>query len=281
MEDFLASKSGNSLGTVNTYRAYLNGYLKWKKGRNIDMQSYDRYILHLKSRKHRQNGVATAAVVLREYAGSRGVNTNGWQVPRTQRITTEYLRPNEIKMLRDAIFRTGSIERNLFMFDFLLNTGLRISELLALRWCDIDLGDVASGGQTCNIRQAKGNKSRTIRLSRGAANAAMRYARCLFGDGATPEALRLKADRIVDVKTKEAVEVTFRRIGTIAGLDVRGLHPHLLRHTFGVMVTKRKLMGEKELQTHMGHASIATTERYQQFADLEGSGALAAADLNE
>lgn len=279
-EEFLASKSGNSLGTVGTYRAYLSGYMKWKRGTTIDMKSYDRYILHLKGLHRRQNGVATASVVLREYAKFLNVNTTGWQKPRAQKVVTEYLRKNEMDMLHIAIQKTEHNERNLFIFDFLINTGMRVGELLKLKWSDMDLEGRDGGMVTCNIRQAKGNKSRTIRLSVGARRAAMRYARFLFGEKVKPEALRLNPDRVLDIGTKEAIEWMLTRVASLAGLDTIGLHPHMLRHTFGVMTTKKRVMSEKQLQTHMGHASIATTERYQQFADLDDSDAFAETDFS-
>jgi integrase len=287
--DFLASKSGNSLGTVDTYMWYLRGYLKWNGGGGIDRESYDRYILHLKGLHRRPNGIATAATVLREYADFLGVDTKGWQKPHRQDVVTEYLRSNEIEMIRTAIQKTDSNERNLFIFDFLLNTGLRVTELLKLKWSDLDLtgidtvveGSEGAAGvvMTCNIRGAKGNKSRIIRLNVGAGRAAMRYARYLFGENIRPEKLRLKPSRVLDLTTKEAIEWILSHVASLAGLDTIGLHPHMLRHTFGVMATKGRMMSERQLQMHLGHSSILTTQRYQQFADLEDTGMYAVTDF--
>ena len=276
--EFLASKSGNSLGTVNTYRAYLNSYFKWKRGTSIDMKSYDKYILYLKGRHRSQNGVATAATVLREYAKFLKINVADWQTPRTHAVTTPHLSSNEIEIMHNAFNRMEHSERNRFIFDFLIGTGLRVGELLALRWSDMDLGgDMA----VCNVRQAKGNKSRTIRLNAGARRAAMRYARFLFGDNVSTDRLRLTTDRVLDITTKEAVEWMLSKAASLAGLDTIGLHPHMLRHTFGVMAsTGKNRMSQRQLQLYMGHASIATTQRYQQFADLEDSDEFAKTDFS-
>lgn len=261
---------------MRTYRAYLSSYLKWNGGDGIDMHSYDRFIMHMRRKGHGQNGIATASAVLRAYARFLHINVQEWQSPRTQGVAINYLRPNQIKLLRDACLQGEKAELELFCFDFLLGTGLRVTELIKLMWTDIDLKE-----KTLIVREAKENKTRTIKFTATAWKAAMRWALFMYGEGATPERMQLVAEKVIPLTSKEGVETMFRRIASRAHLDMIGLHPHLLRHTFAVIMIKYRIMSVRQLQLHLGHASIATTQRYMQFALLESEQGLEDVDVAE
>lgn len=266
MRNFLATKSVNSGRTARTYMYYLSSYFRWKGSTAITKESYSNFILHLREKNRKQNGIATCATVLREYARFLGKKVDDWPVPRTQKVVTRYLRPDEIQRIRDAIMGMRNAWRNIFIFDFLLGTGMRVSELLNLRWGDVDVEE-----GLCHITQAKGNKARTVRLSATALRAFSTYARTVFGEGVTPAEIKGNPGRVLDVTTRQDIEWMLARAAHIAGLDALALHPHLLRHTFAVYMAKNRIMTERELQLHLGHSSLQTTERYMQFSNLEGA----------
>ena len=254
----------------------MNTYVEWNGSDEIDMQSYDRFILHMRRKKRRQNGIATATAVLRAYAKFLDINTDKWQRPRTQEVAVTYLRPNEIQLMRNACRQGNKIELELFCFDFLLGTGMRVTELVKLRWTDIDLVE-----RTIIVREAKENKSRIFKLTATAWQAASRWGRHVFGPRIRPEALKLKAEKVIPLTTKESIEVMLKRIAARAHLDVLGIHPHMLRHSFGAITIKNKMLDMRELQMHLGHSSLNTTMRYAQFGLLEGEKGLEKVDISK
>lgn len=288
MNDFLATKAINSRRTMETYMWYLRSYFRWKGDTGIDMHSYSNYLLHLRRMNRRQNGIATASTVLREYARFKHINTDEWPVPRKQEVPTRPLKENEIMALREAILNGDNPWRNIFIFDFLLGTGMRVDELLKLKWSDLDLEPVQNGKYldpeagvraTCVIAVAKGNKSRTIPLTATAAEAAWNYARYVFGDGITARKLRLKKERVLDLTTRMAINYILSTAADRAGLASLGVHPHLLRHTFATSMASSGLMAVHELKPYLGHSSIQTTERYMHFSSMATEKRIATARL--
>jgi integrase/recombinase XerC len=119
---------------------------------------------------------------------------------------------------------------------FLLNTGLRVSELIALGPGDVTLGE-RSG--SVNVRFSKGGKSRAIPL-----NASARKA---LASMTLPLGLKVLA-----------VQRIVKELGRLAGLDVS---PHTLRHTFA-----KNLMDAKQdlgrVALLLGHSSLNSTMIY-------------------
>jgi integrase/recombinase XerD len=210
--------------------------------------------------RRKANGIAAVSSLLREYARFQKIPVDDWQVPRTQEIPTEYLRPNEIEMLRRECDRSVRAPEIRFTLDFLLSTGLRVSEFLALRWSDIDLVE-----RRIRVRAGKGNKPRDLPMIQTAYDCSVRYLHYRYGANAEFGEARLRSDRVAPLTTRHGVESALAAIGTRAGLAVRGVHPHLLRHTFGCMWTANDWGSQRGLQLYLGHSSPITTMRYQQI----------------
>ena len=276
VEDFLASKAGSSLSTMDTYRWILKAFAKWHGSIDIDRKAYDHYLLAMKRKNRSPNGIATAASVLREYAKFRGVTKDeleAWQKPRSFPVPIEYLKDEDIARLRRAALQARKPDEEIFVLDFLLGTSIRATEFVRLKWTDVDLEN-----HTVTVRFGKENKSRIVKMTRDAYVALMRWMAHVHGSE-DPSDVVLQEERISPVGSRQAVWAILDRMATRAGIAVRHVHPHKLRHTFAVMVTKRRLLSERGLQMQMGHASMNTTARYQQFSLLEDAKDLEAADL--
>lgn len=262
--DFLASKSGSSPRTIRTYAMTLRSYERWNGSPSISQNQYDRYILHLAKQHHRPNGIAHSATVLRQYAQFLGIDTARWQKPRWRQPPVVPLKLNEVQMLRNACSQLRHPEQARFVLGVLLTTGIRVGELVRLLWSDVDLID-----NTMVIRESKGGKSRTIRLSADAILCFCRWARHRLGFRWTPEKLRLTPDPVLPVRTTMGVEKIVHSIAQKAGLSIRGIHPHLLRHTHAIAVLRSKSVDIRTLQKSLGHSSLETTARYLQLTDLD------------
>jgi integrase len=136
-----------------------------------------RYVAHLEKRGLAPASVAKALTVVRLVFASAvedddyGLPANpalGVRVSRRREDTDDepvkVLEPDELTSLLEAL----PDECRLF-FDFLFETGLRISEAIEVRWGDLDLGRgrLTVARQFCRgkLGKPKGRKTRTVRLS--------------------------------------------------------------------------------------------------------------------
>lgn len=133
--------------------------------------------------------------------------------------------------------------------------GLRLSEACHVEWraVDLDMG-------TLTVVMGKGRKSRVLPLH-------LRLAAAL---DAVPVAQRIGAvlKPQHDKRTKRAKRTTYVSPKTIfhafdRDLPAFGLHisPHMLRHSFAIGLL-RNGADLRSIQKLLGHASLATTERY-------------------
>ena len=143
--------------------------------------------------------------------------------------------------------------RDRAILEVLYAAGLRVSELTGLCWRDIDeeLGMVT-------VRAGKGNKDRIVPLGEPALEAlqawraAMPVAPALEG----PVITNLRGGRL----TPRSVQKMVARRLLSAGID-GALTPHGLRHCFATHMLNAG-SDLRSIQEMLGHASLATTQRY-------------------
>ena len=146
------------------------------------------------------------------------------------------------------------------MILFLFRTGVRVSELCALRRRDVDL--VAG---TASIYRAKGGKSRTVHFDAAAADALADYwaARgdALRGAGALPGfSGRDKIGVPGGAISPRTVEHIVGELCVEADVESE-VTPHSFRHGLATELVRRRVR-ESTVQTILGHASPVTTRIY-------------------
>jgi integrase/recombinase XerC len=147
-------------------------------------------------------------------------------------------------------------ERERAIVELLYGAGLRISELVGL-----DLDGVDCAGQTVRVL-GKGDKERIVPFGAKARQALEAYlprrAALLAGRTAVPLFLNRRGGRLTDRSARRLVKDWAARHGLPAQL-----HPHTLRHAFA-----SHLLAEgadlRVIQEMLGHASLATTQKYTQ-----------------
>ena len=147
---------------------------------------------------------------------------------------------------------------------FLLDTGVRASELCALRICDVDMstGEVTirhgkEGG-------AKGAKGRTVYIGKATKRTLWRYL-VERGNNANGE---VPLFTTIDDKPlmRDTLRFIFLRLGKAAGL--KKCHPHMFRHTFAINYLRSD--GDVlTLQTLLGHTSLEMVKRYARIAKID------------
>lgn len=181
--------------------------------------------------------------------------------------------------------RTGTIAgKRLFLIcDVMLNTGLRISELAALRVQDTPM---VLGRNFIEVI-GKGRKHRSISIAQNLADKLELYIKKIRpktlkrhvrrSDASRPVFYsRLKKPYLREVKTEEGIKTTatsglYRNIcraGIKAGL-VKHLHPHTLRHSFATNFLSKAPTKLVRLQHMLGHSSLITTAMYLHVAEQD------------
>lgn len=152
----------------------------------------------------------------------------------------------EVAKLREAC----SDEREKAIFELLLSSGMRVSELCGLSRDDMDMQ-----GRECDVL-GKGSKRRTCYFSAEAKLYMERYIEsrddaepALFVASSKPHA-RLKAS---------SIERMMRNLGKRAG--VSNVHPHRFRRTMATNNLRRGMKLE-EIQQLLGHSNMDTTLIY-------------------
>jgi integrase len=146
------------------------------------------------------------------------------------------------------------------MILFLYRTGVRVSELCALRRRDVDIENGSA-----SIYRAKGGKSRTVLFDNETAEALVAYwaARGDGGRGIGSYPAFSGRDKLGEsgaAISPRTVEHIVSRLCVGAGVEAE-ITPHSFRHGLASELVRRRVR-ESTVQTLLGHASPATTRIY-------------------
>ena len=266
LDAFVASLTSSSANTVDAYRRDVQAFAEWaERGAIVDPARVDRtllrrYVAHLTTRRFAKRSIARKVAALRRYfrwlvrSGHLPVDPSASvRAPAGEGRLPRVLSADEVGAMLDAAPAVDEPEwrrrRDDAVLEVMYGSGVRVSEL-----CGLDCGDVdlAAGAA---IVWGKGAKQRRVPLSAVAV-----------------EALAVWLPLRRDVLAAEAGAALFgnERGLRISPRDVRRIidrraasptHPHALRHSFATHL----LDGGADLrvvQELLGHADVATTQRY-------------------
>ena len=170
--------------------------------------------------------------------------------PKAPRKLPQVLDPDEAKALVEVPTDAPLGVRDRAVLELFYSSGLRLSELCALRWRDIDLAD-----GLVNVL-GKGSKQRSVPVGSHARQALSQWR----GESGGANDAPVFPGRGGAPITPRAVQMRLRLLAQQQGLFKR-VHPHLLRHSFAshILESSGDLRGVQEL---LGHADIATTQIY-------------------
>jgi type 1 fimbriae regulatory protein FimB/type 1 fimbriae regulatory protein FimE len=175
--------------------------------------------------------------------------------PRNAELRTrEYLTTPEIDALISAGRNTGRYgHRDATLLLVAYRHGLRVSELIALRWEQVDLKQ-----GLLHVVRAKNGTPATHPL-RGPEIRALR--RLKREEGTGPYVFTTERRGPL---TDSAVRKIVRRAGELAGLPF-SVHPHMLRHSCGFYLASTGA-DTRAIQAYLGHRSISNTVRYTELS---------------
>ncbi|MEX1384430.1 tyrosine-type recombinase/integrase [Lutibacter sp.] len=167
----------------------------------------------------------------------------GYQVPKVPKALPNYLSPAEIYQLLQVT--EDSFDH--LLIEFLLKTGLRISEARNIMIQDIDFSM-----QQINVRKGKNSKDRTVTLHHSLVNTLRMYINDRKGYlFVKKDGLRYSV-RALQYRISKNIE----KLGSS-----KKLNTHSLRHTFATYL-RLQGMPLQDIQVILGHSTIKTTEIY-------------------
>jgi type 1 fimbriae regulatory protein FimB/type 1 fimbriae regulatory protein FimE len=176
-----------------------------------------------------------------------GLRRTGKAAPKTVNVRVKFLTAPQVEQLVKAAREHSRYgERDAAMILLAYHHGLRVSELCALRWDDIDLK-----AGTLSVRRVKGGAPSLHPLP-GTDRRALRRLK----GSESPWVFNTERGSAM---TPAGVRDLLRRLGLAAGLG--RVHPHMLRHACGYKLTNQGTE-LRLVQAYLGHRSIASTVRY-------------------
>lgn len=225
--DHLESTRGNSATTRNCRLAGLRAFAAHLLRHDLTHADQYRRILSIPSKKSRSRGVT-------------------------------YLEPEEVQTLLAQPDRTSKRgRRDLALLLFLYNTGARISEALGVQPNDLFL----KRPRQVRLR-GKGNKERICPLWPETAAALQAVLRETANSGTGPIFQTLRGATLSRDAVAHLIEKYVRRAAlTVPSLQRRRVTPHVLRHSCAVGLLQSGV-DVTVIRDYLGHASVATTNRY-------------------
>lgn len=186
------------------------------------------------------------------------------EVPTSKKTMPRYLTLEEsLELLTHIDPNSRSYARDYCMVTFLLNCGMRLSELVGINLNDINLDEK-------KLRLlGKGNKERIIYLNDACLNALQAW----LEKRETPQQVQHKNalflssrnTRITPRRVEQIIEDCLRN----AGLSGQGYSPHKLRHTAATLMYQHGGIDIRVLKEILGHANVGTTEIYTHLSDRQ------------
>lgn len=266
---YIASEKGLSLNTVSAYRrdlALFQRFLSMPLFEVSEKEVID-FLAMLKKRDYASSSVARILVSLKLFF--RFLKQEGWikgdpsaslESPRIWQLIPEVLTPGEVKALLQAIDPSDAMgARDRAILEVLYASGLRVSEV-----CSLNLFDV---GESRLRVLGKGGKERIVPIGRFALEAIDHYLLHFRGfkpslpqEENSPLFVTSKGRRI----TRDLVWQRVKFYAKKAGLNGR-ISPHTLRHCFATHLLENGA-DLRVIQEMLGHATVATTDRYTQIS---------------
>jgi integrase len=271
---YIGEDRGRKASTVEDYRSIINVHLLPEFGEqrleDVTVPAVEAFQARLAKRVHRGERITprTRNKILNVLHGVFARAKKVWGLPlnpaaeverhpNRQSGDIEVFSPEEVH----ALLRAAHDKRDAAVYATAAFAGLRMGELRALRWRDVDFPRsvirVRASYAAGELSVPKSGKVRSVPMVEEVAQHLARLANDVRDDDlvfAEEGGLWLNDDRL-----RRRYEAALRAAG------LRRLRFHDLRHTFGSLaITRADIV---EVQAWMGHADITTTMRYLHYRD--------------
>ena len=186
---------------------------------------------------------------------NKPTSENGTVTPPIREKSTKprkYLTENEISQLVAQAKKTRHGHRLATMIEFAVQHGMRVSELVSMRWDDVDFQ-----GASVYIRRVKDSKDSTHYLKGNELRALKRLKREADAKAVSP--FMFLSERGAPI-SEAGFRKTLNRLGKVCGFTWT-ISPHALSHSCGYQMADRGA-DVLQIQAWMGHAAISSTMIY-------------------
>src|ERR1700730_6840090 len=174
--------------------------------------------------------------------------------PNAEYRSREHLTEREVERLIEAVKGNRWRHRDAMMVLIAFRHGLRASELVDLRWDQVDLEHAL-----LHVRRLKSGSPATHPLT----GKELRALRRLQREQDTKSPFVFISERGTPF-TKRGFQAMVERAGKAIGFDVK-IHPHMLRHACGFKLANDGV-DPRTIQAYLGHKSIHHTVRCTELA---------------
>ena len=265
LDDFLIEQQirGNSQYTLSYYKRCLNRFTAHtgtnREMKEITLQDLKCYYMSLQGHNLSTVTVQTYFRAVRSFLtwcfNEDYISVclpDKFKLPKAKRHSIDILTDTEIRRLLSAFNVRSVLDcRNLCICSLMLDSGLRLNEVVSLLLCNVHIPE----GYI--IVDGKGNKQRIVPIGLHTKRSLLRYMAIRPNFTATVIPLFL-TDTLTPLK-RTTVKLLFQRLKKRA--DIPRLRAHLLRHTFATRYLEHG--GDiYSLQQILGHSSLEMVKRY-------------------
>lgn len=255
---YLSSEKLLSKNTLEAYRRDLASFFLFQGGNKITEKGILSYIGHLKKEGYAPSSIARAVTTIKGFFKylrcEKKISfdiTRSLELPKQWFLLVDVPSQEEVKCLLEAPGRDLVEDiRDGAILELLYASGMRVSELCALGVFDVDDTQIRVKG--------KGGKERMIPIAKRSVerlDAYLIHRKDAKGDGGP--LFVTKRGKGLD---RQAVWGIVKKWARVAKLDGK-ISPHTLRHSYATHLLENGA-DLRVIQEMLGHASIATTDRY-------------------
>ncbi|MDE6726806.1 MAG: tyrosine-type recombinase/integrase [Oscillospiraceae bacterium] len=259
---------------------------------NVDLQTVQQFLIFLKDeRNNEQKARYRKAVTLRQFYKFLTNNKHLFEVSPLANLELPSPKPALPKFLtlEQAIemlthIDTPDKKRDYCIVVFLLNCGMRLSELVGINLKDIRKTMGSDGNEIYSLKVlGKGNKERIVYLNDACVNAYNDY---VAPNESDPDARNAAGCRDMSAPTdalfisRRRTRISNRRVQQIVeecfkscGLDNMGLSVHKLRHTAATLMYQNGV-DVRVLKDVLGHENLNTTQIYTHVSNTQMENAM-------
>ncbi len=274
LDDFLLDQKvrGNSLQTIDYYSYALQIFSRFygydRDLSDLTLRICKEYYLYLIDDKS-INSVSVQSYIrglrsfLRWLYNEDYIDVNiceKFKLPKASRKVIDVLSDEEIDKLLAALSGDEWLTvRNRLIVALMLDSGLRLNEVVTLRRSCVHLND------RYLIVTGKGDKQRTVPFGEFTARTLSEYLKVTDSAGYTDTLIIKVSETLCGFEgiTQATIKNMFRRLKVRAGIP--RLYPHLLRHTFATRYLENG-GNIYSLQQILGHTSLEMVKKYLHLA---------------